>query len=99
MIYDNNVVLGQNTTNVVTGSGCTLTSNVLFPQSIPYPGNLLVDPQLVDVVGGDYHLKATSPAVDAASSTSDFPAITIDYDGQQRPQGAKNDIGAFERAP
>jgi hypothetical protein len=43
---------------------------------------------------GDYHLKSTSPAINAGGLTS---APTVDYDGLMRPLlGASVDIGAYE---
>lgn len=48
--------------------------------------------------GGDYHLQATSLAVD--SGTSNVPAIIgtgFDIDGETRPSGANVDIGADEQ--
>lgn len=40
-----------------------------------------------------FRLKSNSPAIDKADSTS---AITVDIDGQSRPQGDEKDIGADE---
>jgi hypothetical protein len=42
---------------------------------------------------GDFHLNAGSPAIDAATGTSP----SRDIDGEQRPKGARSDIGADER--
>jgi len=41
---------------------------------------------------GDYHIRAISPAIDAASAA----APSTDYDGETRPNGAGPDIGADE---
>ncbi len=43
---------------------------------------------------GDYHIQGGSPAVDAASDID--PAVTNDFDGEGRPGGGSNDIGADE---
>ena len=48
------------------------------------------------VGAGDYHIMAFSPAVDNASATY---APDLDIDGQSRPQGAGDDIGADEYYP
>ncbi|MDY0083812.1 MAG: choice-of-anchor Q domain-containing protein [Ignavibacteriaceae bacterium] len=42
---------------------------------------------------GNYHLKPTSPAIDAGS---DLLATVIDKDGIARPQGSAFDIGCYE---
>ena len=44
----------------------------------------------------DYHIQAFSPAVDNANATY---APALDIDGQSRPQGAADDIGADEYQP
>ena len=51
------------------------------------------DPMFVDAAGGDYHIQVVSPAVDNGSAT-DAPAE--DIDGDSRPQGIADDIGADE---
>jgi hypothetical protein len=54
------------------------------------------DPKFVKYTGdstGDYHLQATSPAINAGTSTG---APATDYDGNSRPQGSGYDIGAYE---
>jgi hypothetical protein len=48
------------------------------------------------VGGGDYHILAPSPAIDNASATY---APADDIDGQGRPRGAADDIGADEYYP
>ena len=43
--------------------------------------------------GGDFHLLAAGPAVDAGTAAN---APAIDLDGNPRPQGSSPDIGAYE---
>lgn len=50
------------------------------------------NPQFVNLPGLDFHLQAGSPAINAGIDT----AVTRDYAGLPRPQGAAYDIGAFE---
>ena len=59
--------------------------------------NFTGDPMFVDPVHGDFHLSAQSPARGAADPTT--TTILRDYDGTPRPQGSRNDIGAFEYVP
>jgi hypothetical protein len=61
-------------------------------------GPLSVDPRYVTYSpegGGDYHLQAGSPMVDAGTATG---APNTDFEGQPRPQGAGYDVGADEAA-
>ena len=53
----------------------------------------LVNPDPSTSAGYDLHLKAGSPAIDAASPSS-YPAL--DFDGNTRPVGARADAGACE---
>ena len=48
------------------------------------------------VGGGDYHILDPSPAIDNASATY---APADDIDGDIRPQGAADDMGADEYTP
>jgi hypothetical protein len=59
-------------------------------------GNIDADPKFVSPVRGNYHLRPSSPCVDAglnAESSAD------DYDGDARPYGATVDMGADEYTP
>ena len=51
--------------------------------------------KFVNGAAGDYHLLATSTAVNTGRDMSDFNLKT-DYDNTVRPQGGKYDVGAFE---
>jgi hypothetical protein len=90
----------------------------LLPLRICYPdfqflqgsNNFVADPGLVDLMAGDYHLAAGSPAIDAGT-TPDYDAsnplnsfltfdpVSLDFDGNPRPVGSTWDIGPYEWAP
>ena len=55
--------------------------------------NFFDDPSFVAPGGGDFHLKAGSPAIDSGAT---LPEVEDDFDGVKRPQGNRYDIGAFE---
>jgi hypothetical protein len=64
-------------------------------------GNISLDPQFVNATGGDYHLQATSPAIDAGDNGA--PGLPQqDYDGKPRVVDGNNDctdtvdMGAYE---
>ena len=60
----------------------------------PGQGNISADPRFVDPEGGNYRLQAGSPPIDAAEASG---APEVDLDGNRRPCGAGNDMGAYER--
>ena len=97
---ENNIVISTaaTATDVMTGVSCTTSNNLLFPQTTTQVGNFVGDPQFVNLMAGNLHLKATSPARDAAVASPGL-STTHDYDGTARPQGAQPDIGAFEYKP
>jgi hypothetical protein len=91
-----------------TGINNSYTNNLVYQNSIynlslnndlTDSGTISADPQFVydpGTGGGDYHLKSTSPAIDAGSP---IYAPSVDLDGSARPMGAGNDIGAYEYSP
>ena len=63
------------------------------------------DPRFVDTANGDYHLKDTSPCIDAGDNSHVPAGVTTDLDGNQRVVDGNNDgiatvdIGAYEYQP
>ena len=55
------------------------------------------DPRFVNAAGGDFHLAAGSPAIDAGTSESITRGYTKDLDGNTAPNGSAVDIGAYEK--
>jgi predicted outer membrane repeat protein len=57
--------------------------------------NIHTDPLLVDPAGGDLHLQAVSPCIDAGTATAPSLPAT-DFDGEPRPSASGPDMGADE---
>ena len=62
---------------------------------VPGPGTRIGNPGFVNAAGGDYHLLADSPAIDAGRDSALDASFTIDLDGAARRFG-RIDMGAYE---
>jgi hypothetical protein len=104
-IYSNNLFVNTMNKDNAAGSTCFYHYNLMVPQiaDVPNSDHLIVlpsvelaNPRLKDIAGGDFHVLAGSPAIDAAD-----PAATLDHDldGHKRPEGPRRDLGAFEFTP
>jgi parallel beta-helix repeat protein len=102
--FDTVTILGD-TSNIEVDYNLAYNSNGTVPHCVqwgnhetcqPNPNHELwnVDPRFVDPLSGDFHLKATSPAIDSGDDLGDL--VPDDFDGAVRPQGTGFDIGAFE---
>jgi hypothetical protein len=86
------IIWAPGITSRVPIEGCGITSSIAGPTSVA--GAMNVNPQFVAAGSGDYHLAANSPARDAVDT-----GPSTDFEGDQRPQGARFDIGADEAVP
>ncbi len=89
--FRNNIVFGnQGSATQVDGDNCEHSYSVIGPNGVSGDGNIATAPDFVSET--DFHLVAGSSGIDAAEESD----IAIDVDGQPRPGGDKNDIGADE---
>src|SRR5260221_11535183 len=80
---------------------CTIDNNFTNGSSIydagepctTSPNTLSTNPLLVSSATLNFHLQASSLAIDSGTVVAQ---ATIDFDGTQRPQGRAFDIGAYE---
>lgn len=100
-MFDHNILF--NSGNAFFGKYCVDTSTKY--------GNIVADPQFVNAAAHDYHLQATSPAVDHGNNSViqallNFSKTTLptDFDGKTRQTDATGqgypiiDMGAYELA-
>jgi hypothetical protein len=90
----NNVTISHN----ITTAG-TITDNYPSGSDIQIQQNVVAaNPQMVNPTDGipdrrDFRLLPGSPAIDAGVAVS---GVTVDFDGNRRPQGGGYDLGAYE---
>lgn len=97
--YENTILEPLGAFGAVQGTNCTFSNTLLSVQATPLPGTFVADPQFVDVATRNFHVKASSPAVDMAVPSIFGLASPPDLDGTPRPQGPKPDLGAYELKP
>ena len=81
-----NSILWGNMNGQVSGA-CTVTSSLVEGEAGASAPSF-VDPQM-----GDFHLAPGSSGIDGASAGA---TVSVDFDGDARPQGAASDLGADE---
>jgi len=85
--HSSGVIVRNNlSTDFSLGAGVTSDHNIEF-------GMEELSTYFLSPSEGDYHLKSTSPAIDAGSADN---APSIDIEGTLRPQGAAWDVGGYE---
>jgi hypothetical protein len=77
-------------TGTPPADACNFISTIAGPVAVA--GTTNKDPLFVNPTLDDFHLSSNSPAIDAVD---DGPAL--DFEGDQRPQGTRFDLGADER--
>lgn len=85
-----------NTGTLSGAAGCSYNNSLVYPGQVIGNNNVSGDPLFVDAANNDFHLGAQSPAIDADISAQ---VDGHDFDRTTRPQGRRNDIGAFEYIP
>ena len=80
------------------GSGITSTNSLFFQNALRCSGgavcnnNIIGDPKYFDPVNGDFHITASSAAMNSGVSAG----VIVDIDGESRPFGLGYDVGADE---
>ena len=99
MLYLTNTIVASTTwgiTNATPASSTILADHMMFwantNNGMEGTNSLSGDPAFVNPAGGDYHLDTGSAAIDTGAPTS----VTIDIDGEPRPDCVFWDIGADE---
>jgi len=99
-IFYNFAARGINVADSASQQGLAAGYNLIYrsdgqsPLGSPYPHDLWqINPMFVNPAGGDFHLRSSSPAIDAGITLAN---VTDDFAGNPRPQGAGYDIGAYE---
>jgi hypothetical protein len=98
LAFQNNIVYGNTGgTQVGTqvgGANCTWAYSDVGPDGVLGTGIINMMPKFVDTSTNNYHLSSGSPGIDAANPA--VGAVSVDIDGETRPEGVRADIGADE---
>lgn len=86
----------RDTTAGITG-GATVTYSLSWRNMVAGTGNIAnTDPLFVDTLTDNYHLKATSPAINAGSNAALPASLATDADGASRIVQGTVDMGLYE---
>lgn len=101
--YVTNTLIASHTVGIQQAGGTVTEWNTLYagvgaPRvgAVATSGSLTGTAAFVNPAADDYHLMATSAAVDAG--TPPIPNVTTDFDGDDRPQQGGYDIG-YDESP
>jgi hypothetical protein len=90
----NAFVEASSAATMIDGKNVLVVAAALPPELAATAGSLAVgDAAFVNATTHDYHLAASSPAIDQGV---DVP-VTSDRDGNLRPHGGAHDVGAYEQ--
>lgn len=86
----NNIVFFSKSWAIFSAGSLSASYNCVYSSPSPYnftpgPGNVYVDAQFVDTANHDYHLKSSSPCIDAGDPNAIF----------NDANGTRNDMGAL----
>lgn len=100
LVLDYNLYYNASQTDVIyNGANSTWYTLAEWQAATTYDDNSIQDnPDFTNLVTYDFTLQSDSPAKDCGNGTNNcaIAAVTTDYAGTARPQGAGYDIGAME---
>jgi hypothetical protein len=94
--FSDNIIYGNFTSGAAQqfgGTNCSATYSDIGPMAFTGTGNINQDPEFTNPASGDYHIQPGSPAENAADPAA---TLSVDFDGDTRPQGGRSDMGADE---
>ena len=103
----NNIIMLASTRGIRNTSprGCLISHNIVYQSAISntydttglavLEGNIIAEPKFTNPGAFDFHLQASSPAIDAGITLS---LVTTDFEGISRLLDSAYDIGAYEYA-
>jgi hypothetical protein len=114
--FKNNIVYATSGTAIAClamNGALTATNNIVYsvspgtngncPAFVDSNGNIVAEPDMLNPSGGEFHLRDSSPAIDAGATDTNLPST--DQSGAARVLDGNNDgtavvdIGAFEFVP
>jgi uncharacterized repeat protein (TIGR01451 family) len=90
-IIKNSIIVGGTTFFNDTTPVVTYTR---LPATYTGIGNITTNPSFVNQSARDFRLNSGSPCLDTATNNG---VLNYDYDNMYRPQGARSDMGAYEK--